>query len=230
MHGKDRVSKKYNELEKKSLATMARERAMTYGISNASIEELLAVILGGNVPDETMNQLLTVGIVKISTLTVEELTKLQGITKQKALKLVAAFGLAFKLASTSSVSRPRIKGPEDAATLVMDEMRHLDREHFCTLLLNTKHEVLAKETVSIGTLNTSVVHPRELFKFAVKRSAAALILVHNHPSGDPTPSREDREITTRLKEAGAIIGIEILDHIIIGDNKFVSFKEKALLT
>jgi len=230
MHGKEREPKNYTVQEKKSLATMARERAMTYGISNASIEELLAIILGGSVPDETMNQLLTEGIVKISTLTVEELTKLQGITKQKAVKLIAAFGLAFKLASTSPVNRPIIKCPKDAATLVMEEMRHLDREHFCALLLNTKHQVLAKETVSIGTLNSSMVHPRELFKFAVKRSAAALILVHNHPSGDPTPSREDREITMRLREAGAIIGIEVLDHIIIGDNKFASFKEMALLT
>ncbi|OPX92134.1 MAG: hypothetical protein A4E52_00136 [Pelotomaculum sp. PtaB.Bin013] len=111
----------------------------------------------------------------------------------------------------------------------MAEMRFLDREHFRVMLLNTKNQVLRIETVSIGTLSSSQVHPRELFKFAVKNSAAAIILVHNHPSGEPTPSREDIDITGRLADAGKIMGIEVLDHIIIGDGKFVSFKEKGLL-
>jgi len=111
----------------------------------------------------------------------------------------------------------------------MEEMRNLDREHFRALLLNVKNQVIGREIISIGTLNSSAVHPRELFRNAIKRSAAALILAHNHPSGDPAPSREDIEVTRRLLEAGHIIGIEILDHLIIGDNKFTSFKAKGLM-
>jgi DNA repair protein RadC len=111
----------------------------------------------------------------------------------------------------------------------MEEMCYLDREHFRVILLNTKNRVLGVETVSIGSLNSSLVHPREVFKSAVQRSAAGVILVHNHPSGDPTPSSEDIEITRRLSDAGRVIGIEVLDHIIIGDHLFVSFKEKGLI-
>jgi DNA repair protein RadC len=111
----------------------------------------------------------------------------------------------------------------------MEEMRRLDREHFRALLLNTKNEVIAREIVSIGTLNSSTVHPRELFKNAIRRNAAAVILLHNHPSGDPTPSQEDLDVTRRLWEAGRIIGIEVLDHLIIGDNKYVSFKAEGLI-
>jgi DNA repair protein RadC len=108
-------------------------------------------------------------------------------------------------------------------------MRSLDREQFRALLLNTKHQLIGREVISIGTLNSSMVHPRELFKNAIKRSAAAMILVHNHPSGDPAPSQEDIGITKRLLEAGGIIGIEILDHLIVGDNRFVSLKAKGLM-
>ena len=214
---------------KKPLAKVARERALTYGIKEASLDVLLATILGGNIPDETLNALLTEGIVSISTKTVEELITLPGISKNKAAALAAAFELARKLASTTPVNRPTIRSPEDAADLVMKEMRFLDREHFKALLLNTKNQLIARETISIGTLNASTIHPRELFKSAIRRSSAAVILVHNHPSGDPTPSKEDIDVTRRLQETGGIIGIEVLDHIIIGDNRFLSLKEKGLL-
>jgi len=111
----------------------------------------------------------------------------------------------------------------------MEEMRCLDREYFRVLLLNTKNHVLKMETVSIGTLNCSAVHPREVFKPAIRNSAAAIILVHNHPSGDATPSRNDAEVTQRLSEAGKLLGIEILDHLVIGDGLFTSFKDKGLI-
>jgi DNA repair protein RadC len=122
-----------------------------------------------------------------------------------------------------------IRSPEDAAGLVMEEMRHLDREHFRAILMNTKNQVITVDNVSVGTLNSSTVHPRELFRNAIKRSAAALILLHNHPSGDPAPSREDIDITGRLVQAGKIVGIEVLDHVIIGDNKFTSLKAEGLI-
>jgi DNA repair protein RadC len=111
----------------------------------------------------------------------------------------------------------------------MEEMRYLDKEYFKVVMLNVKNRVISVENISIGSLNSSIVHPREVFKPAIKRSSAAVILVHNHPSGDTTPSREDIEITRRLVEAGKILGIEVLDHIIFGNSDYLSFKEKGLL-
>ncbi len=213
----------------KPLAEVARERAMAYGVKGAGLDELLATIVASNIPDETLNALNKEGIKNLSTMTMEEFSVLPGIGRSKAAVMAAAFELARKLAATPSQERPCIKCPEDAAYLVMEEMRHLDREHFSALLINTKNQVIARETVSIGALNSSAVHPRELFKGAIRRSAAAIILVHNHPSGDPTPSKEDIDVTRRLQEAGEIVGIEILDHIIIGDMKHVSFKAKGMM-
>jgi DNA repair protein RadC len=109
----------------------------------------------------------------------------------------------------------------------MEDMRFLTQEHFVSVYLNTKNQVIHKKTVFIGSLNASIVHPREVYKEALKRSAASIICIHNHPSGDPTPSREDIEVTKRLAECGKIIGIELLDHLIIGEQKYVSLKEKG---
>lgn len=212
-----------------------RERLIREGARVLSDPELLAILLRTGSSDKSAVELATEVLSRFSGLKnlvqagVEELSEIKGMGPAKASQLKAALEIGRRLASVSESDRPTIRGPQDAAALVMEEMRHLDREHFCALLLNTKHQVLAKETISVGTLNSSVVHPRELFKTAVKRSAQAVILVHNHPSGDPAPSREDREITRRLQDAGSILGIEVLDHIVIGDNKFVSFRDKGML-
>ncbi|MFZ5652430.1 MAG: RadC family protein [Bacillota bacterium] len=212
-----------------------RERLAREGVRSLSDAELLAILLRTGYAQKSAVELATdvislySGLKNLVQAGVEELSVIKGMGPVKAAQLKAALEIGRRVAAVSESLRPSIKGPEDAAFMVMEEMRHLDREHFCALLLNTKHQVVARETVSVGTLNTSVVHPRELFKAAIKRSAAAIILVHNHPSGDPTPSREDREITRRLSEAGTIIGIEVLDHIIIGDNKFVSLKAMGVL-
>lgn len=212
-----------------------RERLIRDGSGVLSDSELLAIILRTGSAGKSAVELATdvlslfAGLKNLVQAGVEELSTINGMGPAKAAQLKAALEIGRRVASVSDIDRPSIKGPEDAAVLVMEEMRHLDREHFCALLLNTKHQVLAKETISIGTLNSSIVHPRELYKTAIKRNAAAVILVHNHPSGDPNPSKEDREITRRLQEAGSIIGIEVLDHIIIGDNKFVSFTVKGMI-
>jgi len=212
-----------------------RERLIREGARFLSEAELLAIILRTGHAEKSAVELATdvlgffSGIKNLVQANVEELSKIKGIGPAKAAQLKAALEIGSRLASATNGARPYIKGPEDAAQMVMEEMRHLDREHFCALLLNTKHQVVARETISVGTLNSSLVHPRELFRAAIKRSAAALILVHNHPSGDPSPSREDREITARLKEAGTIIGIDVLDHIIIGDNNFISLKSMGML-
>ncbi|WP_243277045.1 DNA repair protein RadC [Desulfallas sp. Bu1-1] len=208
---------------------MLKEEVCNYGIDNVGISGLVAVILDCNIPDKTMSILLGKNLRELAEMTPEELMALPGIGRAKAIRLAAAFELARRLANTMPEDRPSIRSPENAAVLVMGEMRHLDREHFWALLLNTKNRVIAREVISIGTLNSSAVHPRELFKAAIRRSAAAVILVHNHPSGDPTPSQQDIEVTKRMVEAGNIVGINVLDHLVIGDNQFVSLKAQGLM-
>jgi len=212
-----------------------RERLMQEGADVLSDSELLAILLRTGTRSATAVDLASYMLAKFGGLralvdaSVEELSAIKGVGPAKAVQVKAALELAKRLAAVSAGKRPLIKSPEDVAKLAMEKLRHLDREHFMALLLNTRHEVLYSETVSIGTLNSSTVHPRELFKSAIKRSAAALILLHNHPSGDPTPSKEDIEVTRRLEKAGGIIGIEVLDHVIIGDNRYTSFKAEGLI-
>lgn len=203
------------------------------GASALSSAELLAILLGSGTKEESAlnlaQRILTDsrGLRFLVEASLEELCSLKGIGLAKAAQIKAAVELGRRVACVKLDARPMVRSPRDACTLVMEEMCYLDREHFRAILLNTKNQVLAIETVSIGSLNSSPVHPREVFKKAVQRSAAAVVLVHNHPSGDPTPSAEDLEITQRLSEAGKLLGIEVLDHLIIGDHKFISLKEKA---
>ncbi|NPV73841.1 MAG: DNA repair protein RadC [Pelotomaculum sp.] len=212
-----------------------RERLLKAGAGVLSEIELLAILLGTGSREATALELASQIMARFGSLrllvdaTVEELSEVKGVGLAKASQVKAALELARRLSQLTGPRRPAIRSPDDAAGLVMEEMRHLDREHFRALLLNTKNQVIGVDKVSVGTLNSSTVHPRELFRNAIKRSAAAIILVHNHPSGDPTPSREDLDVTGRLKEAGRIIGIEVLDHIVIGDNNFISLKAKGLL-
>lgn len=159
----------------------------------------------------------------------EELTKIKGVGEAKAIQLLAAIELGKRIANMKNEERYVIRSPEDGANYVMEEMRFLTQEHFVCLFLNTKNEVIHKQTIFIGSLNASIVHPRELFKEAFRRSAASMICLHNHPSGNPEPSREDIEVTKRLVECGRILGVDVLDHIIIGDKRYVSLKEKGYL-
>ena len=122
-----------------------------------------------------------------------------------------------------------IRGPDDVVAFVGPRLRREQREHFLVLLLNARHEVMGKETVSIGSLNASIVHPREVFKPAITASAASVILVHNHPSGDPEPSEEDLTITKRLVEAGELLGVQVLDHVIVAERGVVSLRSRNLL-
>ena|ERR1043166_8870507 len=126
--------------------------------------------------------------------------------------------------------QPRvIRGPDDVVATLGSKFRSEDREHFLVLLLNARHEVIGKETVSVGSLNASIVHPREVFKPAVLHSAASIVLAHNHPSGDPEPSEEDLSITKRLKEAGELLGIQVLDHVVVASRGIVSLRSRQLL-
>jgi DNA repair protein RadC len=169
------------------------------------------------------------GLHLLKDATLEELTKIEGIGEAKAIQILAAIELGRRIGNIAQQERYVIRSPEDGARYLMEEMRFLTQEHFVCLYLNTKNQVIHKQTVFIGSLNASIVHPREIFKEGLKRSAASIICFHNHPSGDPTPSREDIDVTKRLKECGKILGIELLDHIIIGDRKYISLKEKGYL-
>ncbi|MCK1981868.1 MULTISPECIES: RadC family protein [Peribacillus] len=212
-----------------------RERFLQDGPQSLSNQELLALLLRTGSKEESVLQLSGrlinsfKGLRLLKEASVEELTVIKGIGEAKAIQILASVELGRRINKLNDQDRYVIRSPEDGANYCMEEMRFLSQEHFVCLYLNTKNQVLQKTTVFIGSLNASIVHPREVFKEAFKRSAASIICLHNHPSGDPSPSREDIEVTKRLVECGKIIGIEVLDHIIIGEHKYVSLKEKGYL-
>jgi len=154
----------------------------------------------------------------------QQLIHIRGIGKGKARQITAILKLAQSL-TIPIAERCTISCPKDAFDLLEPELRYLNKEHFVCLFLNTKNRVISKEVISIGSLNSCIAHPREVFRSAIKHCSASLICVHNHPSGDCTPSPEDISLTKRLVEAGEIVGIEVLDHIVIGGNCFVSLRE-----
>jgi DNA repair protein RadC len=205
------------------------------GAASLSNQELLAIILRTGTKSESVlqlsNRVLTTfeGFRLLKEASLEEITNINGIGQAKAVQIMAAVEIGRRISNLAYDDRYSIRSPEDGANYVMNDMRFLSQEHFVCLYLNTKNQVLHKQTIFIGSLNASIVHPREVFKEAFRRSAASIICIHNHPSGDPTPSREDIEVTKRLVECGKIIGIEVLDHLIIGEKKYVSLKEKGYL-
>ncbi|WP_163101789.1 RadC family protein [Peribacillus alkalitolerans] len=212
-----------------------RERFLQDGAQSLSNQELLALLLRTGTKDESVMQLSNKlisyfeGLRLLKDASVEEIISIRGIGEAKAIQILAAVELGRRISNFTDQDRYVIRSPEDCANYCMNDMRFLTQEHFVCLYLNTKNQVLHKQTIFIGSLNSSIVHPREVYKEAFRRSAASIICVHNHPSGDPTPSREDIEVTKRLSECGKIIGIDILDHVIIGDKKYVSLKEKGYL-
>jgi DNA repair protein RadC len=208
-----------------------RERLIKFGPEHLSTGELLAVILRTGTKNENAvelaNRLLkNYGLKGLSTATLQELRAIPGIKDAKACQLLACFELARRLESYTSDPKPRIKSSRDVYALLAPKMRDLKKESFTALYLNTKNALLRMETISLGGLNGSFIHPREVFKTAILESAAGVIIAHNHPSGDPAPSMEDIEVTERLIEAGRIIGIELLDHVIIGAEGFESVLSK----
>ena len=163
-------------------------------------------------------------------LSVEELRRVKGIRKVKSLQIKAVLELSKRIsASLINNKKVTIKSPAEVSMLLMEEMRHLKKEVFKVILLNTKNHIIKYLNVSVGSLNSSIVHPREVFSEAVKAGCSGMLLVHNHPSGDPEPSREDVETTQRLVNAGSILGIKVLDHVIIGDGRYISLREQGLM-
>ena len=212
-----------------------RERLRAYGVQALTTAELLAIIIRTGSPERnavSLGEFLLAefGSIKgVATATVEQLAKVKGLGAVKAGQIKAAIEFGNRLSLFTEDAKPSIGGPRDVANLLMPDLRYQKKEILKSLLLDTKNRVLAIRTVSIGDLSSSIVHPREVFKDAVVISAAALIVAHNHPSGDPTPSAEDVAVTKRLIGAGEIMGIDLLDHIVIGDGVFVSLKERGLI-
>lgn len=212
-----------------------REKLYSFGPESLSNAELLAILIRTGHQDDTAidvaQKILNLdekGLPFLTNVKLEQLTKVKGIGKCKAAQILAAVEIGKRISRWRADDKTKITSPMVIANLVMDEMRYLDKEHFKVALLDTKNQVLNIENISIGTLNASIVHPRDVFSVAIKKNANSIILIHNHPSGDPQPSNEDINITHRLSEVGNLVGIKVLDHIIIGDNKYISFKEKNL--
>ncbi|WCN38559.1 RadC family protein [Aneurinibacillus uraniidurans] len=213
-------------------AERPRERMERFGPTALSNEELLAVLLRTGTKQESAlalagRMLYEIGDLRgLKSVSLEELTTIKGIGSAKALLILAGLELGRRIA-LPPLNRVAVRSPKDVADVMMEELRYHTQEHFVCLYLNTKNQIIGKDTVFIGSLNSSVVHPREVFHKAIRRSSASVICLHNHPSGDPIPSKEDIDVTRRLREAGKILGIELLDHVIIGDGRFYSLKEKG---
>ncbi|NTV88961.1 MAG: DNA repair protein RadC [Clostridiales bacterium] len=215
------------------------EKLEKLGPAALSNAELLAIIIrSGNRNETSVTVAQKVlsrydadkGMAFLNDLSLEELRTVKGIGKVKALQIKAVMELSKRVSSAMIIgNRLVISSPAEVSRLLMEDMRYLKKEVFRIILLNTKNHVLKQVDVSVGSLNSSIVHPREVFSEAVKSGCSGIILVHNHPSGDPEPSREDIETTERLVKAGAIMGIKILDHVVIGDGRYISLKEKGLM-
>lgn len=212
-----------------------RERMVKHGAPALSHAELLAILLRTGTRDESAVYLAgrilreCGALHNLVDMSVEELTRIKGIGTAKALQIKAGIELGQRLSRSTREERPTVRSPKDAADYMMEQLRHLKKEHFVCLFLDTKNRIIAEETLSVGTLNASLVHPREVFRAAMKYSSASIICVHNHPSGNPAPSPEDVQLTRRLMEAGELVGIDVLDHIVIGDLQYVSLKEQGLM-
>lgn len=221
------------KIKEMNMSEMPRERLLNYGAKSLSNSELLAILINtgrkGFSSIDISNELLGKysNLIELKRVSINELTNIKGIGLKKAITLKAMFELAERISQPDFIKKFKITKPEDVAELMMSSMKDLAQEHFVLILLNSKNIVIKQVCVFIGTLNSSIVHPREVFNIAIKESANTIIAVHNHPSGDVTPSQEDIITTIRLKECGELLGIELLDHIIIGDNKFTSLVEEG---
>lgn len=203
-----------------------RERLKDKGIDNLNDSELLAIILqygtnGENVIDLSHRLISLYGLEKLNSLSLSELMKIKGIKLGKASKLIAAFELS-KRVNSGKICEKIIKNPSDIACHYMEKLKDLKKEHFIAVFLDSKNKIIKDEVISIGTLNSSLVHPREVFKEAIRNSANSIILVHNHPSGSVEASDEDYRVNKVLIEVGELVGIKVLDHLIIGDEEWES--------
>ena len=210
-----------------------RERLVRHGSESLSTSELIALILGSGSKTKSVLELAQEIVVKFGTLqqlaeaTLTEMLEIKGVGLAKALQLKAALSLGLRASKQAVQVKYRIEHPMHAYHLIKDEIEFEKREHFMVILQDVKGYVICHEVVSIGTLSQTIVHPREVFYPAVRHKAASIIVAHNHPSGDPTPSLQDIELTKSLLEASQMIGIPLHDHLIIGHQRYISLRQKG---
>ncbi|MDO8559864.1 MAG: DNA repair protein RadC [bacterium] len=210
-----------------------REKLIAKGAENLKDSELLAILLrtgkaGKNVIEIASQILSKYSKKRLLQMTYEDLVKIGGIDSAKATTLLAAFELSKRASEINDTNLPTISNAKDVVAQLTD-IRDRKKEYFVVLYLNARSQLIHKETISIGTLNANLVHPREVFEPAIKHSAAQIAVAHNHPSDDPEPSHHDVEITKRLVDAGRVLGVEVMDHVIVTRTRFFSFKDKFLL-
>jgi DNA repair protein RadC len=211
-----------------------RERLRTLGPTALSDAELLAILLRTGIPGRTVLDLARELLLRFEGLhgllraSFGEICQERGLGQAKTAQIKAALEIGRRLLMSSPDERPQVRSPEDVAGLLMIEMGHLDQEQLRALLLNTRHQVVRQVVVYQGNVNTSLVRVGELFREAVRENCAAVIIAHNHPSGDPTPSPEDVAVTQEIVEAGRLLDVEVLDHLVIGQGRYVSMRERGL--
>lgn len=213
-----------------------REKLLSKGASSLSNGELLAILLHSGTKEKSALDLANDILIKIKDLDLmtlllnpNSLSSIKGIGPAKAATLIAAIELGLRLAQNPTKEKMIIDTPQKAASYAMPILRYKQQEHFYIMLLDTKKQMIAFKEVSVGIANAVLIHPREVFKIAIEYSAASIILFHNHPSGDVIPSKDDIDITKKFKQSGEILSINLIDHIIIGDNKFYSLKSENML-
>lgn len=214
-------------------SSLPRERMLEYGEQALSNQELLALLLRTGSHQYSVMEVAGMILNKFPSLydlkhaTISELQEVSGVGQIKALELKAMIELGGRIQRANQPKLGRVVTSFDLAQQLINEMKDLSQEHLICLYLNTKNEIILRKTLFVGSLNQSVAHPREIFREAVRCSAARIICSHNHPSGDPSPSENDREFTRRLRQCGEMMGIEVLDHLIIGNENYVSIREEG---
>jgi DNA repair protein RadC len=214
-----------------------REKLLQYGASALSDIELLAILLRTgttsksvlHLAEDVLAQYKDKGLAAIMHISPQEIASIHGIGLAKAATVVAAVELGRRLSERAARTLEKVEGPEDVARYVIPSLRFEQKEHFLAMFLDIRNRILALSTISVGSLTSSIAHPREVFREAIRYSAASVILVHNHPSGDPAPSREDIQLTKQMMKAGEIMGIPVLDHVVVAGDNFVSLKEANCL-
>ena len=223
---------KVNEMPKEE---KPREKAMRYGVESLSNRELLALLLRCGYQGVSVLELSDTvlkeakGIARLSTMSQKELVSIKGISAVKALEILACFELSKRASSETLYTMLNASDPNVVAKYLNEKIGHKKQEHFVVLFLDTKNQLIKEETIFIGSLNSSVIHAREVFKAAIANSSAKIILSHNHPSSNCIPSEQDIRATNVLVDTGKVVGIEVLDHIIVGGNNFFSFAQHQLL-
>lgn len=212
------------------------EKTVSKGVSALSNSELLAILLGSGTREKSAIGLAEdviskdiEGISYLAESSVQELMSINGIGQSKAARIMAAVELGKRIATVPRTKRMGVESSENIARMFIEDMRYEKRELFKALLLNPRGEIISVETISVGELTSTLVHPREVFNQAVKKSAAGIVFVHNHPSGNPEPSGEDIKTTERLSACGKLLGIVVIDHIIIGDGQYCSMQSLGLM-